>query len=152
MIIILRLVMLTNQKCNLFTLVSVSSNPRIDVTTMHPTRKNDTCWLQKATSMSKPHQCTAISMPRVTGSFLPTRSNIMFIVHIKIFHTQYKLKKWPSTLKYLPCRVRAHRCRSCIFRRPWTSKNSCRDSSSSALISSRSCPISNFNIEDNITC
>lgn len=126
----------------IFTLVSVSSRPRIDVTTMQPTRKNETCWLQKATSISRPHQCTAISMPRVTGSFLPTRSNMIFMVHMNIFHTQYRLKKWPSTLKYLPWSVRAHRCRSCMFRKSCTSRNSWRDSSSSALISSRSWPMS----------
>lgn len=125
-----------------FTLVNVNRRPRIDVTTMQPTKKNDTCWLQNATSISKPHQCTAISMPRVTGSFLPTRSNIMFIVQIKIFHKQYKLKKCPSTLKYFPCNVRAHRCRSCILRISCTSKNNCRDSSSNAPISNRNWPIS----------
>lgn len=124
------------------TFVSVSKSPRIDVTTIRPTKKNDTCWLQKATSISKPHQCTAISSPLVTGSFLPTRSKTMFIVQIKIFQRQYKLKKWPSTLKYLPWSVRAQRCRSCIFRISCTSRNSCLESSSSAEISNRSWPIS----------
>lgn len=124
------------------TFVSVSKSPRIDVTIIRPTRKNDTCWLQKATSISKPHQCTAISSPLVTGSFFPTRSKTMFIVQIKIFHRQYKLKKWPSTLKYLPWSVRAQRCRSCIFRISCTSRNSCLESSSSAEISNRNWPIS----------
>lgn len=124
------------------TLVSVRRRPRIDVTTMQPTKKNDTCWLQNAISISKPHQCTAISIPRVTGSFFPTRSNIIFIVQMKIFQRQYKLKKCPSTLKYFPCNVRAHLCRSCMFLNAWTSRNNCRDSSSKALISRRSCPIS----------
>lgn len=124
------------------TFVRVSNRPRIDVTTMHPTKKNETCWLQNATSISKPHQCTAISMPRVTGSFLPTRSNIMLIVQMNIFHKQYRLKKCPSTLKYLPCNVSAHRWRSCILRSACTSKNNCRDNSSAAPISSRNCPIS----------
>lgn len=50
---------------------------------MHPTRKNDTCWLQKAISISKPHQWTAISKPRVTGSFFPTRSKTILMVHCK---------------------------------------------------------------------
>lgn len=81
-------------------------------------------------------------MPLVTGSFLPTRSNIIFIVQINIFHKQYKLKKWPSTLKYLPCNVRAQRWRSCMLRNECTSKNNWRDSSSRADISNRSCPIS----------
>lgn len=124
------------------TFVSVSSRPRIEVTTMQPTKKNDTCWLQNAISISRPYQCTAISIPRVTGSFLPTRSNIMFIVQMNIFHKQYKLKKCPSTLKYFPWSVRAHLCRSCIFFNACTSKNNCRDSSSNPLISKRSCPIS----------
>lgn len=121
-----------------FTLVKVRSRPRIDVTTIQPTKKNDTCWLQNAMSISRPHQCTAISIPRVTGSFFPTRSKMILIVQMKIFHKQYKLKKWPSTLKYLPCNVRAHRCRSCIFFKSCTSKNSCRDNSSKPLISKRS--------------
>lgn len=124
------------------TLVSVRRRPRIDVTTIHPTKKNDTCWLQNAISISRPHQCTAISIPRVTGSFLPTRSKMMFIVQMKIFHRQYKLKKCPKTLKYLPCNVRAHRWRSCMLRSACTSRNNCRDNSSKALISNRSCPIS----------
>lgn len=124
------------------TFVRVSRRPRIEVTTMQPTKKNETCWLQKATSISKPHQCTAISMPRVTGSFFPTRSNIMLIVQMNIFHKQYKLKKCPSTLKYLPCNVSAHRWRSCMLRSACTSKNNCRDNSSAAPISNRNCPIS----------
>lgn len=126
----------------LFTLVSVNRRPLIEVTTMQPTKKNDTCWLQNATSISRPHQWTAISIPRVTGSFFPTRSNMILMVQMNIFHKQYKLKKCPRTLKYLPCNVSAHRWRSCIFRSACTSKNSCRDNSSAAPISNRNCPIS----------
>lgn len=66
-----------------FTLVNVNKSPLIDVTTMHPIKKNDTCCDQNTTSISKPIQCTAISIPRVTGSFLPTRSNTILIVHYK---------------------------------------------------------------------
>lgn len=61
---------------------------------------------------------------------------------MKIFHKQYKLKKCPSTLKYFPWRVRDHRCRSCIFLYECTSKNSCREISSSAAISNRNWPMS----------
>lgn len=66
-----------------YTLVKVRSNPRIEVTTIHPIKKKDTCCDQKITSISKPIQWTAISIPRVTGSFLPTRSNTILIVHYK---------------------------------------------------------------------
>jgi len=38
------------------------------------------CWDQNVTSILKPIQCTAISIPLVTGSFFPTRSNTMLIV------------------------------------------------------------------------
>ena len=66
-----------------YTFVSVKSRPRIDVTTMHPTRRKDTCWEKKGTSMDNPSQLTAISRPRVTGSTLPTRSNTMLMVLCK---------------------------------------------------------------------
>lgn len=125
-----------------YTLVNVNSKPRIDVTTIHPTKMKDTCWLQNATSISNPHQCTAISRPRVTISFFPTRSNTILIVDINIFHMQYTLKKCPSTLKYFPCNVVAHLWRSCILRSECTSKNNWRDNSSSAEISNLSWPIS----------
>jgi len=72
----------------LLTFVNVNRSPRIDVTTIHPTRKNDMCWDQKPTSMLIPIQWTAISIPRVTGSFLPTRSKTMFMVDWK--------QRWPS--------------------------------------------------------
>lgn len=62
------------------TLVSVSSSPRMLVSTIQPTSIKDTCCDQKATSMFQPSQWTTISRPRVTGSFLPTRSKTMFIV------------------------------------------------------------------------
>lgn len=91
----------------------------MDVTTIQPTSQNEICCDQKAMSNClNPHQFTAISIPLVTGSFFPTRSNIIFIVHcnksellissknimhdkltINIFHKQYKLKKCPMTLK-----------------------------------------------------
>jgi len=41
------------------------------------------CCDQNVTSILKPIQCTAISIPLVTGSFLPTRSNTMLIVDYK---------------------------------------------------------------------
>ena len=54
----------------------------MDVTTIHPTSQNEMCCDQKAMSNClNPHQFTAISIPLVTGSFFPTRSNIIFIVH-----------------------------------------------------------------------
>lgn len=47
------------------------------------------CCDQNVTSILKPIQCTAISIPLVTGSFLPTRSNTILIVDCKF--DNYKL-------------------------------------------------------------
>lgn len=60
----------------------------MDVTTIQPTSKKDMCCDQKAMSNCTPHQLTAISMPLVTTSFFPTRSNTILMVQMKIFHTQ----------------------------------------------------------------
>lgn len=109
---------------------------------MHPTRKKLICWDQNPTSNWIPHHSTAISMPRVTTSFLPTRLKIMLIVQMKIFQRQYKLKKCPKTLKYLPWSVSDHLCRSCISFISCNSRNNWRASSSSPLISNLSCPMS----------
>ena len=52
--------------------------------------------------MSKPNQWTAISMPLVMGSTLPTLSKTMLTVLMKIFQMQYSEKKYPRKLKYFP--------------------------------------------------
>lgn len=64
-------------------MVSVISKPRIDVTTIMPTRKNEMCWDQNCTSKSILKYLTVISIDLVTGSTLPTLSNMMFIEDLK---------------------------------------------------------------------
>ena len=41
----------------------VKSKPRVDVNTIKPTKINEMCWDQKRTSISRPNQWTAISIP-----------------------------------------------------------------------------------------
>ena len=50
----------------------VNRKPLVEQNTMIPTKPNEICWDQNRTSMSKPNQCTAISIPLVMGSTLPT--------------------------------------------------------------------------------
>ena len=64
----------------------VSRRPLVEVTQIAPTRKKETCCDQNTTSTSNPNQWTAISRVFVMGSTLPTRSNTMFTVLIKLIN------------------------------------------------------------------
>ena len=52
--------------------------PLIEVITIIPTSRNEMCCDQNCTSKFIRKQLTTISIDRVTGSTLPTLSNIMF--------------------------------------------------------------------------
>ena len=107
------------------TLVSVISKPRIEVTIMIPINQNEMCWDQNATCRKKrrfsevmcytqveillvsqtsnwmPNHVTAISKPRVIGSFLPTLSKTMLIVAWNVMQShQTILQTTISTGKY----------------------------------------------------
>ena len=47
----------------------VKSRPRVEAPIMAPTRPNEICWDQNRTSISKPNQCTAISIPEKIRKF-----------------------------------------------------------------------------------
>merc|ERR1719423_476435 len=78
----------------------VRRRPRVEQNTIGPTKMKEICCDQKSTSMSSPNQCTAISIPFVIGSTLPTRSKTMLTVLMNIFQMQYSEKKYPRKLKY----------------------------------------------------
>ena len=58
-------------------------------TIMIPTMMKLRCCAQNCASNLKPSQSADISSPREIGSFFPTRSNTMLIVHMKILYAKY---------------------------------------------------------------
>ena len=88
----------------------VNRKPLVEQNTMIPTKPNEICWDQNRTSMSKPNQCTAISIPLVMGSTLPTLKQkfkifICFFFHIEknILLSNYQTK---DLQKKVYCRKR----------------------------------------------